>query len=234
MNRRLLGFVILISLSAPAVFAQGTLRCESDYGRRHECTFSGWGRVGLSRQLSHTACVEGRTWGTSGRNTIWVSDGCRADFVITRNRDDDREHNRDDRERARGIACTSNGGRVFCSADTHFGVHLNRQFSSASCVEGRSWGYNDRGIWVDRGCSAEFLLGNSNQTYRRNDAASVETLVCESDYHSRHHCAIDTRFGVRLSRQLSRTNCVFNHTWGYDGRGIGVADGCRAEFLVGR
>lgn len=233
MNRKLLGLVFVFSLFAPAVFAQTVVRCESDNGHRRECTFGGWGRVGLSHQLSHTACVEGRTWGTAGKNTIWVSDGCRADFVITRDRDEHRDDHRD-HDRGRVVACTSNGGRVFCAADTHFGVHFNRQFGGASCVEGRSWGYNDHGIWVDRGCSAEFFLGHSGNIYRRNDAAYVEKIVCESDYHSRHRCETDTRFGVRISRQLSRTSCVLNQTWGYDGRGIWVKDGCRAEFLVSR
>lgn len=157
MKRTLLGFVILISLTAPAVFAEG-IRCESDRGHRHECSFDGWGRVELLRQISRTACVEGRTWGTAGRHTVWVSDGCRADFVIRR---EDRDDHRDRHERAR-------------------------------------------------------------------------LIVCESDYNSRHRCEIETQFGVRLSRQLSRTNCVLNRTWGYDGRGIWVRDGCRAEFLVGR
>ena len=31
------------------------------------------------RQLSRAACIQGRTWGY-GRNGIWVSDGCRAEF----------------------------------------------------------------------------------------------------------------------------------------------------------
>ena len=234
MKRTLLGFVILITLIAPFAFAQDVIRCESDYGRRHDCTFNGWGRVGLSRQLSRTACVEGRTWGTSGRNTIWVSDGCRADFVITRRGDGEHGDDGHGRREARVVTCSSSGSRVRCGADTHFGVHLNRQFSGASCVEGRSWGYNDKDIWVDRGCSAEFTLGNEHQSYRRNEEAYRETIICESDFNSRHDCRADTGDGVRLLRQLSKTACVQNRTWGYDGRGIWVRNGCRAEFLVGR
>ena len=79
MKRTLLWFVLVVLISAPAVFAE-TIRCESDRGHRHECSFDGLGRVELSRQISRTDCVEGRTWGTAGRHTVWVSDGCRADF----------------------------------------------------------------------------------------------------------------------------------------------------------
>lgn len=160
MKRTLLGFIIVITCIAPAVFAE-TIRCESDRGRRHECSFDGWGRVELVRQISRTACVEGRTWGTEGRHTVWVSDGCRADFLIRRNRDDDRDDHRDRHDRGR-------------------------------------------------------------------------LVVCESDYNSRHRCDVDTQWGVRLSRQLSKTSCILNRTWGYDSRGIWVRDGCRAEFILGR
>jgi hypothetical protein len=158
MNRKVLGLLILISCAAP-VFAE-TIRCESDRGRRHECSFDGFGRVELRRQLSHTDCVLGRTWGTEGRHTIWVSNGCRADFLIVRNHDGER--------------------------DEHYG---------------------------DR---------------------RVRTIICESDYNTRHRCEVNTQWGVRLTRQLSRTSCILNRTWGYDSHGIWVREGCRAEFTLGR
>jgi hypothetical protein len=48
--------------------------------------------------------------------------------------------------------------RLLRRLHTGGGVHLNRQFSQARCEEGYSWGYTDRGIWVDRGCRAEFSV----------------------------------------------------------------------------
>ena len=54
------------------------VRCESNDGRTRECPIDG-GRVLLERQLSRASCIEGRSWGY-GRNGIWVSDGCRAEF----------------------------------------------------------------------------------------------------------------------------------------------------------
>ena len=35
-------------------------------------------------------------------------------------------------------------------------VRIARQISRAPCVEGRTWGREARGIWVDQGCAAEF------------------------------------------------------------------------------
>jgi Protein of unknown function (DUF3011) len=46
-----------------------------------------------------------------------------------------------------------------CAADTDGGVRLERQYQdSAACIQGETWGYTDRGIWVDRGCAGEFAL----------------------------------------------------------------------------
>jgi hypothetical protein len=155
MNRKLIGFLIVISCAAPALFAE-TIHCESDRGHRHECSFDGWGRVELLRQYSRTDCIEGRTWGVAGRHAVWVSDGCRADFRIRR------EDNRDDRHdrRARTIVCESDyNSRHRCDAETQFGVRLTRQISRSACILNRTWGYDSRGIWVKDGCRAEFTLG---------------------------------------------------------------------------
>jgi hypothetical protein len=37
-------------------------------------------------------------------------------------------------------------------------VRLQRQLSDSACIEGRSWGWNRAGIWVDQGCGASFLV----------------------------------------------------------------------------
>jgi hypothetical protein len=56
---------------------------------------------------------------------------------------------------------------------------------------------------------------------------------CESQDGRLRQCPVDVRGGVRLTRQLSRTDCVQGRNWGYDARGIWVSGGCRAEFAVG-
>jgi hypothetical protein len=59
------------------------------------------------------------------------------------------------------ISCASdNGQRVYCDADTRGGVQLSRRLGRAACQQGSSWGYDRRGIWVDRGCRAEFAVGS--------------------------------------------------------------------------
>jgi hypothetical protein len=59
------------------------------------------------------------------------------------------------------------------------------------------------------------------------------TVRCESDDHRTEVCRIDTRGGVRIVDQESRAPCIQGRTWGYDGRGIWVSQGCRARFQIG-
>jgi hypothetical protein len=68
-----------------------------------------------------------------------------------------------DRSPAAGhVTCSSDGGRVFCDADTSGGVQLERQmYQSRGCVRDQTWGVTDRGIWVDQGCSGEFVLAGA-------------------------------------------------------------------------
>ena len=61
-----------------------------------------------------------------------------------------------------------------------------------------------------------------------------DSIRCESYRGSQQFCRADTRDGVHLSRQYSRAPCRENDTWGYDRRGVWVANGCAAEFSLGR
>jgi hypothetical protein len=108
-------------------------------------------------------------------------------------------------------------------------VRLSRQISSDPCVAGRSWGFEQTGIWVNNGCRAEFETGYSEVNW----AGGNRTVVCESRDGQYSRCRVWTYGEVRLTRQLSNTRCVRNSTWGYDQNGIWVNAGCRAEFSVG-
>lgn len=64
--------------------AQQMVTCESMSGNRQICSVNTAGGVAINRQLSGTACIQGRNWGYT-RNAIWVSNGCRAQFVVNPN-----------------------------------------------------------------------------------------------------------------------------------------------------
>ena len=57
------------------------------------------------------------------------------------------------------LRCESRRNRLQrCSANTENRVQLTRRLGG-TCSQGRSWGYDRRSIWVDRGCRAEFAYG---------------------------------------------------------------------------
>ncbi|MDG2526571.1 DUF3011 domain-containing protein [Stenotrophomonas sp. HITSZ_GD] len=56
-----------------------TATCESVGQQQTECDLDTRGRVQLVRQLSKTRCVEGQNWGLN-RHSVWVKEGCRAEF----------------------------------------------------------------------------------------------------------------------------------------------------------
>jgi hypothetical protein len=58
------------------------------------------------------------------------------------------------------VQCASRPGeREVCRADTSAGVALVRSYGASPCLLGKSWGYDDDGIWVSDGCSGEFIAG---------------------------------------------------------------------------
>jgi hypothetical protein len=57
------------------------------------------------------------------------------------------------------VVCASTGAREHCDADTSSGVVLVKSTGAAACLLGKTWGYDDTGIWVTDGCSGEFLTG---------------------------------------------------------------------------
>jgi Protein of unknown function (DUF3011) len=65
------------------------------------------------------------------------------------------------------IGCSSDDGKKHhCNAETRAGVQMVKQRSGSPCIQDQTWGYDNQGIWVDRGCRADFLLaGNAGPGY---------------------------------------------------------------------
>lgn len=79
------------------------------------------------------------------------------------------------------IVCESHGyRRNFCRVDTEGRVRLVREISHGNlCRQGRGWGFDNRGIWVDRGCRGvfEFGRGRASPPRRGNDAAIAAGVI---------------------------------------------------------
>ncbi len=147
-----------------------------------------------------------------------------------------------------GVTCASDDGkRHYCQVNTSRGVQMVKQRSGSPCIEGQTWGSDRRGVWVDRGCRAEFALGGGGNGWQGpgngngngwngpgNGGGGVQRVTCSSDDGKRNRCNADTSRGVQMVNQRSGSPCVQGQTWGYDRRGIWVDRGCRADFAVGR
>lgn len=140
--------------------------CQVDTGRGSN--------VRIVRQISNSACIEGRTWGWN-RAGIWVDGGCEAIFRVKRRWTGGPGHGHgpgpgpgpgpwqpgpgwDARIRVR---CESRDFNYnMCQVDTGRGsrVWIENQLSNTRCVEGRNWGWNRAGVWVDQGCAAIFIV----------------------------------------------------------------------------
>jgi DUF3011 family protein len=131
------------------------VRCESTDNRTRHCDMDTRGGVVLSRRLSDSACIQGRNWGYDSGG-VWVTGGCRAEFSAGGGG-----------YAAPGYGGRDGGGQVVrcesedghsrhCNASIQRGARLLRTLSDSACIQGSTWGWDRSGVWVDRGCRAEF------------------------------------------------------------------------------
>jgi Protein of unknown function (DUF3011) len=82
------------------------------------------------------------------------------------------------------VHCSSDDGlRRHCPADTSAGVTLSRSIGEGVCLLGKTWGYDDAGIWVTDGCAAEFVVAGdgANEVPPTSEAAEDSTDSTEPD-----------------------------------------------------
>lgn len=225
--------------------APGTVRCESRRGDRTFCRAQIRGPVRVIRQLSRTACVRGHSWYATNSG-IWVSNGCRADFAVGRTTNPNpntivRDDHFTDRD-GRTVHCESTAsGRTYCgNSHSRYTMANNRD---PDCIEGRTWGSDQRGVWVSGDCEADFTGSPYDwrgQERNRHDSGSEEVahehivdpsgrmIHCQSTADGRNYC------GDRDSRYVIQTrdaDCIEGVTYGQDARGMWVSGECDARFL---
>ncbi len=227
--------------------------CNSSRSRYNKCPMDTRGGVRLVKQISRSSCVEGQTWGWD-QEGVWVDKGCSGEFIAGRGGGGYRPTPAPPvwggRPIGNVVGCNSSRSRYNkCPMDTRGGVRLIRQISRSSCVEGQSWGWDQEGVWVDKGCSAEFESGGGRGGYHNSGGyvrpgsgynqptgsaynGGERVIRCESVDERQQYCNLGGIGGARLQRQLSRFACTEGQTWGSDGRGVWVNQGCRAEFVV--
>ncbi len=236
--------------------AQRQVRCESTGSRRTFCRVNTQGRVRVARQLSQRRCIQGRNWSYTSSG-IWVTNGCRADFVVDqryRSRSADPVV-RDDHyldQSGRVIHCESSAsGRRYCGeGHRRYTMSGNRD---PNCIEGQTWGRDNRGVWVSGDCNADF----NESPYQNNDSSnnngynngynngvpdnmevghthgidqSGQLVHCQSTADGRTYCGDrDSPYIISGARD---PDCIEGQTYGRDQRGTWVSGNCTADFGI--
>ena len=149
--------LMLATVGAPA--QAGTVSCDSYNERRNTCSADTRNGVALQRQLSWNKCKRGVSWGIQDDNRIWVDQGCRGVFFTGVGWSNGGGGGGGGGGQGRLTCASYSNRRAECPANTGGWAKLTRQWSIAPCIQGASWGYTNRMIWVDRGCRADFMFG---------------------------------------------------------------------------
>jgi len=146
-----------------------------------------------------------------------------------------------------GVECSSEDfSRTRCSVPWR-DARLVEQLSKTSCIRGRTWGIDRRGLWVDGGCAGIFEEAGGRRGSRKSGHGgggwrpgpewdSRFSITCESRDYRYHFCAVDVGSGgnVNLEDQISDSSCIEGRTWGWNRAGVWVKDGCGGYFEINR
>ena len=111
------------------------------------------------------------------------------------------------------LTCTSNPGeREHCAADTSAGVALVRSTGTAPCLLGKTWGYDDTGIWVSDGCGGEFIAGQGAQANRRRSRSRPSTSPTSGFCSTTARRARSISGSSATSRYLNQRNIDASYT----------------------
>ena len=219
---------IVLVLAASAVSAQQQVRCASRDFQYQFCPVGDVRGATLVQQVSRAACVEGQSWGANRRG-IWVSQGCEAVFRV------DSAGPFPPQAGGPGlrVECDSRDyAYQFCDVNQRvLRADLVRQKSQQPCVLGRNWGWRGEGVWVNDGCSGEFLVQTA---YGPQPAAGPGLVHCESHEYRYNFCATGPIRNAQLVEQTSRAPCVRGSSWGIERNGVWVDNGCEGRFRVSR
>lgn len=131
------------------------------------------------------------------------------------------------------------GGPVYVNGrETRFKKFNDDYFEASDSANGVTLSITrspDGGVQMSytgkHGANGVCAIGQApRSTASSNHTSPAREVTCESVGKAQTECDMDTHGEVRLVRQLSRTECVQNRTWGLYHHSVWVKDGCRAVF----
>jgi hypothetical protein len=131
----------------------------------------------------------------------------------------------------RHVTCNSRDNNYnYCRVDTENQVRLSRKLSSHDCIEGETWGYDDHGVWVDRGCRADFAVGRSGYSdYNQNTSGGVPAWAVGNFKGQNERDHTPAAISISRSGDVSATWAGQQHTGYFESRNMRLGD---LDFIV--
>ena len=216
-------FLLPFSLTAQ------TVACGGREEREYHCAADTRHGVTLLQETGSARCIRGYSWDYEG-GEIWVDNRCAAVFALT-------SHPpiawQEERVPAGTylISCAAGAETAYCVQAPQVSAELVRRTSDARCVEEKSWGVDERGLWLANGCAADFLM--RQRTVTGQDALATRQLIeCSSPAGQRNFCTADACGGAELRAVLGHAPCKPSESWGSNEGGVWVDHGCHGLFEV--
>lgn len=124
--------------------------------------------------------------------------------------------------------CGSNKYKLtYCATPTKIeNVTVLSVHSNAACIQGRSWGFEEQSLWVDRGCSATFVITPKVDFV-------TQSLRCGSNQYKYNECPVPGYvYDARILAKHSNAPCEYGRGWGWKETVLWVHKGCAGEFLI--
>ncbi len=236
-------FIAALAVAAPAS-AQGMrqVQCDSRNYQPAQCPVDPGARDLQLVRRAGGDCVPNRDWGLRG-GSVYVLNGCRAVFAYRSGFGGGYPGGGYPGGQFGGqaVRCESwNYRPATCPINTAGGVGL-RNVVAGNCVQGQTWGWDRRSVWVNGGCRADFIALNnvSGGGYPGGGypgggggyPGAGDLVECSSWNYRPARCAARINRGVRIASVIAG-ECVEGQSWGWDRGGIWVNNGCRARFLA--
>ncbi len=147
------------------------------------------------------------------------------------------------------LECKSeNYQRTVCSVGAPIEqIRLTKKKSDSPCIDGTSYGFSDRAVWVDKGCAAQFEVtyratspgrrppGEGIPWWERIGSSDTEVakVRCASENYGRNICSVDGEIhSIDIQKQRSQARCEEGVSFGFHNDFVWVDKGCEADFEV--
>jgi Protein of unknown function (DUF3011) len=155
--------------------------CASVDMKYRECQLPVRGRAVLVKRISDARCIEGQSWGQRG-DRIWVDNGCRARFEVTRTGGGGGGGGGG----ANTLDCNSDGGRYReCAIGPGYFGRLLRDNSNGRCRKDSTWGTRNGVIWVTNGCRGRFERVRGNAGGSSGSGPAQAEQACRNEVQRR-------------------------------------------------